>query len=131
MNLKLISTLARYLLGLIFFLSGVAGLLNLIPPPTDMPEKLLTFMNGILATGYFFPLLKTTEAICGFLLLSSLAPALALVILAPISINIFCVHLFLTPGIQNLLLPLGIVVLHLLTAIKYWPVYKPLFLRNK
>lgn len=128
---KNLSTIARYLLGLIFFIFGGAGLFNLIPPPPDMPEKLMTFMNGLMVTGYFFPLLKLTEVISGLLLLLGIAPALVLVILAPISINIFCVHLFLTPGIENLIMPVAILVLHIFAAIKYWPIYRPLFCRNK
>lgn len=123
----IIPKIARYLLGLIFFIFGGAGLLNLLPAQPDMPEKLQTFMTGMMAAGYFFPLLKGTEVVCGLLLLIGVAPALALVILAPISINIFMVHLFLTPGLQNLLMPILILVCHLLAATAYWKLYKPLF----
>ncbi|MBK9041412.1 MAG: DoxX family membrane protein [Bdellovibrionales bacterium] len=123
--------IARYLLGLLFTIFGAAGLLNLIPPPPDMPEKLMAFMNGIMAAQYFFPLLKSTEIVCGILLLSGFAPALALVVLAPISINILFVHLFLTPGLENLIMPLAIIVLHAMAATKYWNIYRPLFARNK
>ena len=123
--------IARYLLGLLFTIFGTAGLLNLIPPPPDMPEKLMAFMNGIMAAQYFFPLLKSTEIVCGILLLSGFAPALALVVLAPISINILFVHLFLTPGLENLIMPLAIIVLHAMAATKYWNIYRPLFARNR
>lgn len=123
--------IARYLLGLLFTIFGAAGLLNLIPPPPDLPEKLMAFMNGIMAAQYFFPLLKSTEIVCGILLLSGFAPALALVVLAPISINILFVHLFLTPGLENLIMPLAIIVLHAMAATKYWNIYRPLFARNK
>lgn len=120
-------TVARYLLGLIFFVFGGAGLLNLIPPPPDMPEKMQTFMAGMMATGYFFPLLKITETLCGLLLLSGFAPALALVILAPISLNILLVHLFMTPGVENLVIPVIIISLHVTAAMSYWSLYRPLF----
>jgi putative oxidoreductase len=118
---------AKYGLGLIFFVFGGAGLFNLFPPPPDMPEKLQTFMTGLMAAGYFFPLLKLTEMICGLMLLIGFAPALVLVILAPISLNIFLVHAFLTPGLENIVLPVVILVLHILAARLYWPKYKPLF----
>jgi putative oxidoreductase len=124
-------SIARYLLGLIFFVFGGAGLLNLIPPPSGMPEKLMTFMSGLMAAEYFFPLLKGTEAICGLLLLLGIAPALALVVLAPISLNIFLVHLFLTPGLENLIIPTAIVTLHLYVATNYWQLYRPLFLAKE
>ena len=121
------STIARYLLGLVFFVFGVAGLFNLLPPPPDMPDRLQTFMTGMMAAGYFFPLLKGTETICGLLLLAGIAPALALVILAPITINIVLVHSFLTPGASELVIPLAMLVLHLVAAKKYWAAYQPLF----
>lgn len=89
---------ARLILGFIFFASGIAGLFNLVPPPPNMPEKLQTFMTGILAAGYFFPLLKVTEIACGLLLLSGFYVPLALVVLAPIVINIFFVHALLEPS---------------------------------
>lgn len=120
-------TAARYLLGLIFFVFGAAGLFNLIPPPPDMPQDLQTFMNGMMAAKYFFPFLKLTETICGLLLLIGVAPALALIILAPISLNIFFLHLFVTPGLQNLVIPLVILFLHITCAVNYWSIYQPLF----
>lgn len=122
-----VSTVSRYLLGLLFFVFGAAGLFNLLPPPPDMPQDMQTFMSGLLATKYFFPLLKLTETICGLLLLIGVVPALALIILAPVSLNIFLLHAFVTPGLQNLIVPLLILTLHGLSAINYASVYRPLF----
>ncbi len=122
-------TIARYLLGLLFFLSGAAGLFNLVPPPPDLPAGLQTFMAGLMASIYFMPLLKATEMVCGLLLLSRFAPALALVILAPITVNIFFTHLFLTPGVKENILPVIIIVLHVTAATAYWRIYRPLFSR--
>lgn len=127
MNKNLIYKIARYLLGLIFFGFGLAGLLKLLPPQPDMPEKMQTFMNGMMATGYFMTLLKLTETICGLMLLINFAPALALVILAPITINIFLVHAFMTPGLGNLVMPIAMLVLHFLAAQAYCEKYRPLF----
>jgi hypothetical protein len=55
--------IARVLLGLMFFVFGLIGLLNLYPPPPDLPERMQTFNNGLMAAQYFFPLLKATETI--------------------------------------------------------------------
>ncbi len=90
--------IARILLGLIFFVFGLIGLFNLIPPPPDLPERLQTFNNGLAASGYFFTLLKGTETICGLLLLTGRFVPLALVVLAPIVLNIFLVHAFMAPS---------------------------------
>ncbi len=96
-----------------------------------MPANLQTFMTGIMATGYFFPVLKLTETICGLLLILGIAPALMLVILAPITLQILLLHSFLTPGLQNLIMPVLILALHLAAAKGYREVYRPLFLSNK
>jgi putative oxidoreductase len=89
---------ARIFLGLIFFVFGLNGFLNFIPTPTDMPEKLMTFTNGLMASVYFFPFLKGTEVVCGLMLLSGMFVPLALVVLAPIVLNILLVHIFLAPS---------------------------------
>jgi len=126
-----LSIVTRYILGLLFFVFGGAGLFNLIPPPPDLPPEMLTFMGGLMVTKYFFPLLKLTETLCGLLLLLGIAPALVLIVLAPITLNIFLVHLFLTPTLQNLMMPIFILALHIISATYYWPLYAPLFKKFK
>ena len=129
--MKGLSTIARYMVGLLFFVFGGMGLLNMIPPPTDLPAALSNFMNAMMETGYFFPFLKLTETVCGLLLLLGIAPALMLIVLSPIAIHIFLLHFFLTPGITNLILPLFILILLGLSARPYWGIYRPLFARHK
>lgn len=120
--------IARVLLGLVMFLSGLAGLLNLVPPPPDMPEKLMTFMNGMMVTTYFMPLLKAVETVCGLMLLSGFFVPLALVVLAPIVIHIFLVHAFLQPSGLPLAVILGVLMLYLsFVAEPYSSKIKPLF----
>jgi len=87
----------RVLLGLAFTAAGLAGLLQLAPPPTDLSEPMMKFTEGMAASVYFMPFLKAVETICGLLLLSGLFVPLALVILAPIVIHIFLVHAFMAP----------------------------------
>lgn len=105
--------IARLLLGFVFFAGGLTGLLNLVPPPEDLPEALKTFNAGMEASVYFFPLLKATEAICGILLLVGLYVPLALVVLAPIILNIFLVHAFLAPEGVALAVILGLLEIYL------------------
>lgn len=96
--MKWMPLVARILLGLSFTVFGLMGLLNLAPPPQDLPEKLVAFTNGMMATGYFFQFVKGTEVVCGLLLLSGYFVPLALVVLAPILINILLLHAFLQPS---------------------------------
>lgn len=126
---------SRILLGLIYGVFGAMGLamvlgLMTMPQPA-MPEKAMAFMSGINATGYFLPVLKVTETVCGILLLLNIAAPLALVILAPITLHIILLHALLTPGLNNLILPGVMVVLHVLAISGYWNLYRPLFGRGK
>jgi uncharacterized membrane protein YphA (DoxX/SURF4 family) len=94
---RILPTVARVLLGLIFTVIGLNGFLHFLPmPPLTGPAA--TFMGGLAATGYFFPLLKGTEVVAGLLLLAGRFVPLALVVLAPIVVNIAAYHVFLTPG---------------------------------
>lgn len=105
--------IARVALGLVFLLAGIAGLFNLAPPPENLAPRMDAFMKGIMATGYFFTLLKGTEAVCGALLVLGLFVPLALVVLAPIILNIVLVHLFMAPEGLPLALFLGALEIYL------------------
>lgn len=128
---KKIFVVSRIVLGLIFFIAGLAGLFNLLPPPPEMPVVFLEFMKGMMAAKYFFPLLKATEMLAGFFLLIGIAPALMLLILAPISLHIFLVNLYLTSGFDKIILPTVIIILHGLASVNYWSLFKPLLKRDK
>lgn len=123
--------IARILLGLIFFVFGIAGLFNLIPPPPNLPENMQAFMKGMMATGYFFPLHKGTEIVCGALLLTGAFVPLALVVLAPIVLNIFLVHVFVEPSGLPMALVIGALEIYLAFFAKpYSDVIKKLFCRG-
>ncbi len=120
---------SRYVLGLIYLVFGLNGFLQFLPMP-PLPEGAMAFMGGLAGSGYFFPFLKGTEVIAGALLLAGFAAPLALVILAPITLNIFLFHLFLTPGLQNSVLPIIMIALNILAAMSYWHLYRPLFTKG-
>jgi uncharacterized membrane protein YphA (DoxX/SURF4 family) len=123
-----IPLVARVLLGLVFLFGSVTFFLNLIPPPADMPERLKTFNEGLMASGYFFNLLKATELVCGLMLVTGLFVPLALVVLAPISLNIFLVHAILAPEGLPLAVVIGVVMVYLsFFAEPYASVIRPLF----
>lgn len=89
--------IARILLGLMFFVFGLNGFFNFMPPP-DLPEAAGTFLGCLAATGYFLVVLKVVETLCGLLLLIGRFVPLALTVLAPVVLNIVLFHLFLAPG---------------------------------
>lgn len=92
-----VNVAVQALLGLIFFVFGLNGFLNFIPTP-ELPEKVAAFMGALVATGYFLPVLKVVETLSGLLLLIRKFPALALVLLAPIVVQILLFHIFIEPS---------------------------------
>lgn len=124
---------ARVILGLIYFVFGGMGLAIALGfmkmPSSPMPQAAEAFMKGIMATGYFFPVLKITETSCGFLMLTGIAAPLALVVIAPITLQIFLFHSCLTPGVNNLVLPSVMVLTQIIAMSAYWKVYRPLFFK--
>ncbi|HEU4579899.1 MAG TPA: DoxX family protein [Polyangiaceae bacterium] len=120
---------ARCALGFVFFASGLAGLLNVMPPPSGaVPEGALALGVALMKTGYMFPLIKGTETVAGALLLANCFVPLALVILAPVLVNIVAFHAFLTPG--DLGLPIALLCLELFLAWRYRGAYRPLLTRR-
>lgn len=86
----------RLLLGLVFFVFGLNGFLQFIPLP-PLPGPAGSFMGALVATGYFFPVLKVTEIAAGVMLLSNRFVPLALILLAPIVVHIALFHIVLAP----------------------------------
>jgi uncharacterized membrane protein YphA (DoxX/SURF4 family) len=97
MKTRKLALAARLVLGLVFVVFGLNGLLNFMPMP-PMPPAAGSFMGALGATGYLFPLLGITQVLAGVLLLTGLFVPLALVLLAPVLVNIVAFHLFLAPG---------------------------------
>ncbi len=116
----------RLLLGLIFFVFGLNGFLNFIPAPPDMPEKAMMMMQAFISSGYFLAVVKGTEVIGGLMLLTGRFAPLGLIVLAPITVQIFLFHAFTTPGVSNLIMPLLVIALHLGAAHRYRDLYMPL-----
>ncbi len=94
--MKHLPMIARLLLGLIFVVFGVIGLFGIGPEP-EMGEEASALMAGMMGTGYMWPLIKCTEIVCGLLLLTGLFVPLALVVLAPVVLNILLFHIFVAP----------------------------------
>lgn len=107
---RIAAHVTRSLLGLVFFVFGLGALLNFFPapPPESLPPKLVAF-DAAMHGSYLFNLVKGTEAALGLLLLLNRFVPLALVILAPILVNILLVHLTLAPAG----LPLAVVLVGL------------------
>ena len=109
--MKWITIITRLLLGFVFLGSGIAFFLS-TPPPMEGP--IADFFKGMVADQIFFYLLKGTEIGCGALLMAGRYVPLALVILAPVVLNIFLVHAFMMP--QGLPLAIDFAALRLIRS---------------
>lgn len=119
-----LGTIARVVLGLIFFVSALNAFFNFFAQPPLAPRG-VEFITGIVATGYLMPIIKAVEIFAGVLLLTNVAVPFALAILAPIAINIFFFHLILSPSG----LPLAILIIALMAFLTYLrrDAFRPLF----
>jgi uncharacterized membrane protein YphA (DoxX/SURF4 family) len=117
---------ARVLLGLVFLVCGLDGFLHFFPQPTEPPSPAaMKFAVGLFETGYMFPLIKGTEVVVGALLLANRLVPLALVLIAPVVVNIFAFHAFLAPS--GVVIASALVALELYLAWVYRSAYRPLF----
>ena len=95
--MKITSTIARYLLGLMFTIFGLNGFLNFIhqPPPTNpLAIQFFTAIAGSHFAAFFF----AVQLLGGLLLLSGYFVPLALTLLAAEIYNILAFHITLSPA---------------------------------
>lgn len=119
---------ARSFLGLVFFVSGINGFLRFMPDP-PLPDQGVVFMQALAATGYMLPLLKIVETIAGAMLLLGWLTPLALILLAPVLVNIAAFHLVLAPAG----LPMTVVLVGLAGLLAWHgrEAYRPLFASSR
>ena len=95
--------MSRVLLGLLLISGGINNLLGRNPVPDPTPEG-DWFLGVLQKTGYLLHAVALTEIVVGALLLLGYFLPLALVVLAPIVVNIFLFHVFLQlAGIETAL----------------------------
>jgi putative oxidoreductase len=124
--MKIAVLIARILLGLIFFVFGVNFFLHFYNPPMPVMTPAATaFQTGLWGAGYFFKYMKVVEILCGLSLLVNRYTALFVVILFPISLNIFLFHVILVPS--GAPMGVGILVLNLFLGYAYRKYYSGLF----
>jgi len=118
------TTILRIILALGLLVFGLNKFIGFMPVP-ELPEHAGNFMQSLQATGYVLPLVGAFEVFIGLLLLINKWAPFALLLLAPITVNIVLFHLFLDlPGIGGALV---VTAINIVLIYKYWKVYRPLF----
>jgi putative oxidoreductase len=95
--MKIVTLIARILLGLICVVFGLNGFLNFLsmgPMPTGLAGQFV----GALVLSHYFWVVAALQIAGGALLLVNRFVPLALVLLGPVIVNIICYHVFLNPA---------------------------------
>ncbi len=123
--MKIAIIIVRTLIGLLFLVGSVTYFLNVAPPPPDMTGETKTFFDGLAASKYIMPVAKFFELICGLAFISGRFVALAVVLIAPIVINILLINAIHLPSGLPIVIPLFAAILFL--AYTEREKYAPLF----
>ena len=94
--MKIVSTIARYVLGLIFTVIGLNSFLHFIPM-TPMPPLAGQFLDVLVASHYMVPVFLLQIA-CGLLFVFNRYVPLALTLIGPVIVNILLVHVLMNPS---------------------------------
>jgi putative oxidoreductase len=121
--MKIVSTIARVLLGLIFVVFGLNGFLQFIPMPP--PTGIAAQFAGALYASHYLVVIMLIQLIGGILLLANRFVPLALTLLGPVIVNIFFFHALMDPG--GLPMAAVVVVLWFLVAYSVRSAFAGLF----
>ena len=122
--MKIVSTIARYLLGLMFTVFGLNGFLNFIHQPPPANPLALQFLIAV-GTSHFAAFFFAAQLIGGLLLISGFFVPLALTVLAAELYNILAFHLTLAPS--TIAPALVACVLWVLVFLQYRECFKGIF----
>jgi hypothetical protein len=117
-------TVARVVMGLIFFVIGLNGFFFFLPQPSTIPAGAIALNGAFMQSGYLFQLIMGTQVVVGVLLLSNRFVPLALAVTAPVVVNIISFHVFLWPA--SIGLPLLVLALELYLAWAYRAAFRPM-----
>ena len=95
--MRIVTLIARILLGLMFIVFGLNGFLNFLnmgPMPTGLAGQFI----GALVQSHYFWVVAALQVIGGVLLLVNRYVPLGLVLLGPVIVNILLYHIFLNPA---------------------------------
>jgi putative oxidoreductase len=94
--MKILTIIARILLGLIFVFFGSNGLLHFLPMP-PLPQGVAgEYLHAFFASGYVY-VISGFQVIGGLLLLIGRFVPLGLTILGAVIVNIWAFHLLMAP----------------------------------
>ncbi|MEM7185592.1 MAG: DoxX family membrane protein [Bacteroidota bacterium] len=118
------TNLLRLLLAIALLFFGANKLFSFVHL-YELPEGAASFMASLKSTGYVLYVVAVLEVLIGLMLLLKKWVPFALILLAPISLNILLFHLFL--DVTDIWVAIVIVSANAILIYKYWKAYRPLF----
>ncbi len=122
--MRIVIIIVRILLGALMVFASIAYFFKIGEQPVTT-GKMATVMGGIAAMKYMMPLVKVIELIAGLSLLTGKFMKVFLLVLLPVSVNIFLIQAFLAPaelGIGGFVLAANLFLIY-----ANWSSYKHLF----
>ena len=121
--MRIASTTARYLAGVIFLVMGLNGFLNFLPLP--QPVGIAGQFMGVLYVSHYLWVIFAFQVVAGALLLMNRYVPLAVAVLAPVIVNILAFHALMAPS--GLPLALFVALLWAAIFIDVRPAFSGLF----
>jgi putative oxidoreductase len=118
------TTILRMLLGVSLLIFGMNKFIAFIPI-FDMAPAAANFMESLNSTGYVLYVVASLELLIGGLLLFKKWVPFALILLAPIVVNILLFHLFL--DVSGMFVAVLMLAITGVLIYKYWKSYSSLF----
>jgi len=125
--MKIVTLIARLLLGLTFVVFGLNGFLNFLNMG-PMPSGLAGQFIGALAQSQYFHFVAAIQVVGGALLLVNRFVPLALLLLGPVIVNIISYHVFLNP--TGIALPIVVVILWLIVFYSHRQYFSGIFVQR-
>ena len=111
--MKIVTIIARVLLGLMFVVFGSNIFLHFIPIPPQKPSLATDFSKALMESHYMY-VVGLLQVMGGLLLLIGRYVPLGLTLLGPVIVNILLFHIFLEPSGLPMALIVAVLALFLL-----------------
>ena len=119
--MKIATIIVRVLLGAMMLFASISYFFNLGEQPAPTGD-MATLMGGLMASKYMFPLVQSIELIAGLMLVSGKFVKLGTVLLMPISVNIFLIHLIVSKS--DVPMSAAILAANVFLIYAYWNDFK-------
>lgn len=122
--MKIATLIVRILIGILLLFASLSYFFKFGEQPEPAGDMKIV-MAGFMATKYLLPLAKLVELICGLSFVTGKFIKISAIILAPISLNILLINVFLMP--EGIPIAAALFLGNLFLMYRNWHSYKGLF----